>query len=476
MPLSTRIAAAGRAVLNRVRARRVFRLEEIQFLNGIDIWYARIPDPAQANVAWLEPRPAGDAFRHHLTPAEVRPVAGNPHWAIGPHANAPVSWPVAFVRGPNVPAAGPRQIRFRIRGITPANYNGRREIKADTAGGLQTDSVVVQFNNGVATGTLTLTTVPGTVQRFSREVLRWQMRRLGEGWQPFAQSEHTFFFVLEAPLPPLGAEKNYFEMFDWSCRWAQGQGAPAAVLQQVWQRFTTVGQPHDTGLIYWRDFQNGTAPVQDMAAGIRSVDSAGMQQYAVSCIVFDRMFCNALSLHGIRTAEMRLEAHPMIPDVAALIAEMNLDSALELAVNSALGPSMDWPDVFYHVVTHASPASIASIPADYKFTSGGIEYYKPSAWRIAAPAGHGNIGPNQWESHWIADVFIGGAWVLYDPSYGVTQPWQDAMAAATLVPPAAYEAGGVTFSVVSRTSGNSMVVPTANPQEPRLNARRLYNN
>jgi hypothetical protein len=34
----------------------------------------------------------------------------------------------------------------------------------------------------------------------------------------------------------------------------------------------------------------------------------------------------------------------------------------------------------------------------------------------------------------------------------------------------------VTFAVVSRMTRNWVVVPTANPQEPRLNAIRLFDN
>lgn len=485
MPDGNIIARAARSILNRVRAPRVFQLEEVRFLNSIPIWYARIPDPGQANVAWLEPRPCGSPYRQHLNPAEIRPSPGNDpatgrphaHWARGVHAHSPYSWPVAFVRGPNVPVAGPRQVEFRIRCVTPANYNGRREIKADSAGGLQTDAVVVQFQNGIATGTLTLTTVPGRVDRLSRETLRWHMRRLGEAWHVFGQSEHTFFFVLDRPLAPLGPERNYFEMFDWSCRWAQNQATPAGVLQQVWSRFTTVGQPHDTGLIYWRDFQNGIAPAQDVASGIRSFDAAGTQQYAVSCIVFDRIFCNSLSLHGIRSAEMMLNAYPKLPDATAFLVVYNGDPVFKSAVDADYGNSGDWESDFYHLVTHASPVAMRPIPADYVFTSGIMEYYKPAAWRIANPAGHGTLaGPNQWSSHWIAAVQSGAGWVLYDPSYGVTMAWQDPAAAATLVPPAPYEAGGVSFSIVSRATAARLNRPSSNPQDPRLQAYRLYLN
>lgn len=486
MSLSSIAAHAARSVLNRVRATRTFELEQIRFLNSIDIWYARIPDPGQPNVAWLEPRPAGDTFRHHLTPPEVRPSVGNPHWARGGHANSPLSWPVAFQRGPMAAAAGPRQIEFRIRCVSPANYNGRREIKADSAGGLQTDAQVVQFNNGVATGVLTLTSVPGAVQRLPREVLRWQMRRLGEGWRQFAQSEHTFFFVLAAPRAPLGLERHYFEMFDWSCRWALGQSAPATVIQQIWQRFTTVGQPHDTRLIYWRNFQHNIPPAQDLAAGIRSYDTVGMGQYAISCIVFDRMFCNALALHGIRSAEMKLEAQPMLPNADPFIAHYSADATFAGHVDALASPGAywtahpgaTWEQYLYHMATHGTPALRTGLPAVYKFSApGGMEYFKPTGWRIANPAGHGTAaGPNVWGSHWIADVDSGGAWILYDPSYGVTQPWQDVSAVNQLVPPALYEHGSVSFDVVSRMTGGWVAVPTGNPNDPRLNATRLYIN
>jgi hypothetical protein len=300
--------------------------------------------------------------------------------------------------------------------------NGEFEVRGSGPGAMATDSQIVQFANGLGSATFTLSGVPATVTRLSRASLTWAFRPSSSAQATATcTSEHTFYFIDTTSLSPLGGtegEQLFFELYDWSCRWADGKTGKGPIIAAMWTQFSPIHDPHDSGLMYWRNYTLGVAPAQTVPDAIRCVDpAAGLGQFAVSCKVFDRMFTNGLALHGIQASEVVLTPHAA-------------------------------------------------------FTSAGVAYLKPGGWNISNAAAQGNAsGPPQWGNHWIADANNGGVWELYDPSYGATRsPWSASPAVGGhITPPAAYEAGaGVTFDATPAAGGATVHFPTANPNDPRL--------
>ncbi len=431
------VVAVAPGKLNKSAALQ-FAVVDITFGNGIDIWYARIPTSG-GNVGWLQTAPVplsppsgsppppqpGDL----VTPAEVRPISGQPHYK--PTAGSRTeSWPVAYFRGPQENLA--RTVTARFQCLSPSGANGSFKVVGKGPGSMVTDSQNVQFTNGIGSATFTLKSVPTTVKRLNQASLVWTFLP-SVGIKPLTAactSEHTFYFVDAAPLTPLGGsiEKLFFELFDWSCRWADGKTGQGPVVAAIWKKFSPIRIPHDSGFIYWRNSPIGVQPAQNMADGIRSVDPGKLNaQFAVSCKVFDRMFTNTLALHGIQSSEVMLT-----PNAAS-------------------------------------------------FQRGVVKYVTPASWGIANAAAQGNpAGPRAWNSHWIADVHINGTWELYDPSYGAkTSPWIASPAPmGKILPPATYESGaGVFFNAKPNVGGGASVsFHSANPDDPRLSGQILFAN
>jgi hypothetical protein len=490
---------APRQNVNRVRIRMGFRVRSVRFVNNIDIWYARVPDPAGVNVGWLETRPNNWgglplAPGRVINPAQVFPPNWpHPHWERSVHPNAPLSWPVAFERDAGVvPAAGARQMWVRFECVTHPHFNGVQRMYANSLDvpGLTTNEVVVNFHHGVGYGLFTLHGCPQTVARHAGAFLRWHRRHLAHHvWNFFDLTRHTMFFVLTTPRvmqAALVGERPYFELFDWSCRWANNCNTPGATVNAIWGEFTPVKVAHDTGLVYWRGNLIGVNPAQDVGSAIRSFSAIGMQQYAASCKVFDRVFANCLALHGVRSSEMELGAEPRFPGLAAHALAINLNPAYAMQVLLALLGGAPVPDATGHstiawLVTGVNRGPLrAMLSPAYKFAMAHVgltEFIKPSGWGIANRAGHGNVlAPTRWNNHWISAVFVNGGWVLYDPSYGTTMAWNDPAPVLGLVPPAAYEAG-VTMHLVRVNDGAAFpAVPSQNPHWPRLHATKLFIN
>jgi hypothetical protein len=405
---------------------RQFAVVSASFGNSLDIWYARIP-VSGGKVGWLQtppttavPRPKQPA--EHVKPTEVRPPAGQPHFKQWPSAPAE-SWPVAYVRGPGANPKGPRTVTVQFQ-CTSALIDGSFDVSGAGPGGLATDSKSVTFSKGLGTVTFTLTSVPPKVKRLSRALLIWSFKKSGvPEIIGKCTSAHTFYFVDAAPVSALGAsegEQAFFELYDWSCRWADGQAGATDVVGAIWKQFSPIQVTHDTGFVYWRNSDiPGPWPAQTMPDAIRSVDpGAGLGQFSVSCKVFDRMFTNSVALHGVKSSEVILTPNA-------------------------------------------------------RFATGGVAYLLPTYWNIGNPAAQGNPnGPPSWGNHWIADVNNGGTWELYDPSYGANSPWTASPAVGgSLVPPAAYErAAGVNFDAKPVAPGPTKNFVTANPNDPRLTA------
>jgi hypothetical protein len=351
-----------------------FRVAAITF-NGVkDIYYARIPNPGAANPAGSAPAnasylllPAGDNPADHLTPVEVRPATGTPHWrrVAGPGTNpaAQFSWPAAYARrdAAGVPAptlAADLELFPKVAGAVTA------PIKAiGGPGGLvQAVEQNVTFNNGDALGVNFTLRVPNTVRRLDGIRFVWSFQG------PAHETRHTLFIVDQQPRVANNGftDEQLWEVFEWGCGWADGVKRPGNVFNRIWSRFHPAAAPpiHPCGLTYWKNHHVGINPAQDLPTAIQSRDDpSAMQQNAASCIVFDRVLMNCLSIHGIASAEV-----------------------------------------------------VLSVPGA-NFVRGG-NTYTCQAWNDTTIIGQANVNsPPRWGNHWIASVNRSG-WKFYDASYG----------------------------------------------------------
>ncbi|WP_158627564.1 DUF4157 domain-containing protein [Corallococcus sp. AB038B] len=358
-----------------------YETDTVTFHGEIDVYYARVPVQGHGgHPAYLVS--GQDVARHHFNPPEVRPANLNPHWVDGG-----VSWPAVYVRAgaANGPHARGLQATFSATG----RFTGPMEIRAVSPNGIDTNTVTVNFVGGQGNGNFTLRNLPGTVRVLSGMELHWQCRRPGlQLFRNMNESRHTLYIVDETPLVAVGQnEHHFFEMIDWACRWADGQVGAGNVLAQIWNRFNPVVQDHATGFMYWRNHASAVAPAQNVATALQYQDQGINERRAASCVVFDRVLMNCLAVHGIRSAEVRLEpaqyATPLLPLLP-------------------LGPPVHgfswgiWPSY----------------------------YLNPTAWVATTVAAHGNMGgaPDTWQNHWIAAIHTGAGgtgWQLYDASYGL---------------------------------------------------------
>jgi hypothetical protein len=240
----------------------------------------------------------------------------------------------------------------------------------------------------VGAGNFTLQHLPATVSVLSGMELNWQCREPGaQNFRDMNDSRHTLYIVDATPLAAVGhGELHFFETIDWACRWAHGHTGTANVLAQIWNRFSPVVQNHATGFVYWRNHQSNVAPAQNVATALRYQDQGINERRAASCIVFDRVFMNCLAVHGIQSAEVKLE------------------------------PAQ--------YATVLQPQFMVGLPTGFVGGNPLACYFNPMSWSATTVAAHGNIGgaPDSWQSHWIAAVHTGAGltgWQLYDASYGL---------------------------------------------------------
>jgi hypothetical protein len=418
------------------------RVQEIYFHGIRNIYYARIPD-FQTNVpnvpSYILP-PALVAARTPVTPEAVRPAAGTPHWRRqgGATDNAEFSWPAAYVRrgASNAPNARMEAI-FEL--YPQAGNNVTMRIKARAEGApMDSDLQSVTFANGVSNRiAFPIQQLPDTVARLDATG-GWRLRWRCDGWGP--ETAHTLFIVDAVPRAPDGTG-FLWEIFEWSCGWANGVTGRNTVFNQIWARFSPVAGngAHATGLIYWRNHTlfpvAAAVTAQNLPAAIRSFEhgTANLQR-AATCIVFDRILINACTLHGIDAAEVQL---------AVPVPQFNRADPL------APHPVRAWECV---------------------------------RWLDNNVHGQGNTAaPGAWGSHWIASVKLTSMgffdnWYYYDPSYGVApvdSPTPGAVNAA--IDPINYEPLTVTAFDCQRVGSARRVnfPPTADP--PRLTGKVLFN-
>jgi hypothetical protein len=335
-----------------------FYVQEITF-NGIrDIYYARIP--TAGSFIHL---PAADAPADHLTPMQVRPAANTPHWrrVAGQNTAPQFSWPAVYVRRGGSSAGNPT-IKVKFELFPKPGDNITVKLKGtDIASTMTTDEKDVTFNNGDSQDiTFAIKQMPNVVRRMDGMQFRWFF----DGWGPTTQ--HTLFMTDKRPRNADDIQGNEYiwEIFEWSCNWADGVSTKANVFAAIWGQFTGMTVSANTNLVYWRNWQIGIQPAQDIPTAVQSQDDGNpVQQRAASCIVFDRVLINCCSAHGIRATEIKL-----------------------------------WPQ------TAAFPYLGAAHTID--------------SWNDTTVNGQGNAAaPPSWESHWIASVKLGN-WAFYDASYG----------------------------------------------------------
>ena len=341
-----------------------FRVRRITFSGVQDIYYARIPTAGSYILL-----PPADNPADHLSPVELRPAVGTPHWrrvAGGVNPAAQFSWPAVYARRDAAGVAAPTltadmELFPKVPGAVTA------QIRADSgAAGVQVVEQSVTFNNGDALGVNFTLRVPNTVKRLDGMRLVWEFQG------PAHETRHTLFIVDQQPRAANNGftDEQLWEVFEWSCGWADGVKKPKNVFNAIWGRFNPPAAPpqHPCGLTYWKNhhlpFPLTIDPAQDLPTAIQSQDDPNpLQQNAASCIVFDRVLMNCLAIHGIASAEV------------------------VLAVPTA------------------------------NFTRGGITY-RVRRWNDTTIIGQANVNsPPRWGNHWIASVNRGG-WKFYDASYG----------------------------------------------------------
>jgi len=352
---------------------------EITFQGVKDIYYARIPTPGP--VSFLLPAPADAAPAHkHFKPVEIRPAAGSPHWKkkAGATPNAELSWPAAYVRtGVGAP---PPRLKASFEIPSAACHSAVAKIKATSSQGVTIAEKTLTFAGGKASDTFDLQNLPSTVQRFDGIEFTWTFE-IDSHACASRVTKHTLFVVDEVPkranLHTKNEDKFLWEIFEWSCKWANGTTGHQDVLDAIWAQFSPVKAAHNTGLIYWKEYLKlgGQCFNQALVTAIQSrEDPRDAVQNGASCIVFDEILMNCLAAQGISSAEVTLD----IPG----------------------GP----------------------------FNRLGATYVC-DFWNDDNTRGQGNFSaPPGWESHWIAAVSVPvlpslrfldwSHWKLYDASYG----------------------------------------------------------
>jgi hypothetical protein len=412
------------------------RVQEIYFNSIRDIYYARIPNAGSYLLT-----PALEPPTTHIVPEDVRPAAGDPHWRrlAGATDNPEFSWPAAYVRRGAANAPNPTMgVIFAL--FPQAANNATVRIRAQAEGGvaMNTDLQAVTFANGVSPQIqFPILQLPNTVARLDGNG-PWRMRWRCDGWGPVTQ--HTLFIVDKIPRAPDG-NGFLWEVFDWSCNWANGVTGTNTVFNQIWARFSPVAGvgAHATGLIYWRNHtvipNAGAVLAQDLPDAVRSPEHGNaLAQFGATCIVFDLILINSCTLHGIDAAEIELTPQ------AAQFARQDL---------TPLHTMRNWTC---------------------------------DQWDDANVHGQGNIAsPAGWGSHWIASIKLTAfglfdAWYYYDPSYGVAPVDSPTPGlAATAIDPINYEPLTVTTFDCWEVGLPNQVhfPPTAAP--PRLTGRVLFN-
>lgn len=379
--------------------------------------------------------------RKHFTPVESRPASGSPHWKrkAGATQEPEFSWPAVYLRTGAGGSAPQLKASFELQ---PSICNSATaKVKATSTAGVEIAEKTITFAGGRASDTFDLIKIPSTVKRLDGVEFTWKFE-VNSSTRPARVTKHTLFIIDKPPrkanLHPLGEDKFLWEIFEWSCKWADGVTGHKHVLDAIWSQFSPVKSAHDTGLVYWKNWVPplSVSPNQDLPSAVQSKDDPNPnKQNAASCIVFDEILMSCLAAHGIASAEVKL------------------------------------------------------VPPSGSFSRAGHIYICDS-WNDVTTHGQGNSSaPPGWQSHWIADVSVPGApgWKFYDPSYG-PNPVRAAApgAAGSTIQVGAYEPlTAASFSCVQITTSSTGAVSgtpvtltrSSNPAvPPHLTGRILWAN
>ncbi|MBN1575053.1 MAG: LysM peptidoglycan-binding domain-containing protein [Chitinispirillaceae bacterium] len=347
------------------------QVTEIFFESEVKIHYVRL---SASHSDYLAPNVPTKPGYLHLNPPTVYPEAGKPHWMFDSSTSKPSeSWPTVLIRD-GAPSAGSVKRNLQVSFSSATAFDGDRIIKAEsTSGELVIGEKTITFKKGkAAKASLTFTKVPSTVKKLSGITLKWFAKNGASGsFTEFCRTQHTLFIVDDKPLKGnLRASQDMFlfEVIDWSCSWASGRTGLKSVLAAIWKEFNPAKANHSTGLVYWKDHDISFVN-QDIDFAIRSQDDPDPRtQNNASCVVFDRIFINAVCLHGIQASEIEIR------------------------------PSKQ---------------------AKNGFTVSGKQY-KCVGFNASSTKAQGtNNAPASWGNHWIADVYDdSSSWKIYDASYG----------------------------------------------------------
>jgi len=346
-------------------------VSEVIFLSIKEIYYARIPDPGGGS--FLLPAPTDATPIHkHFTPVESRPMSGTSHWRKKPGAtqDPEFSWPAVYLRSGAGGSTPQLKASFELQPSICTSATAK--VKATSTAGVEIAEKTITFAGGRASDTFDLINIPSTVRRLDGIEFTWTFE-VNSSARPSRVTKHTLFIIDKPPraanLHPARVDKFLWEIFEWSCKWADGVTGHKHVLDAIWAQFSPVKSVHGTGLVYWKNWGPplSVSPNQDLASAIQSKDDPDPnKQNAASCIVLDEILMTCLAAHGIASAEIVL------------------------------------------------------IPPSTEFSRSG-QTYRCVGWNDTTTAGQGNSSaPPHWGNHWIADVNVPAApgWKFYDPSYG----------------------------------------------------------
>lgn len=355
-------------------------VSEIQFQGAKDIYYARIPAP---DGSFLLPASEDATPVHKLfTPIAKRPQSG-PHWRKKPGATPEpeFSWPAVYIRSGGSGPSPTLKARFEFQ---PANCSGTVKVKAKSTTGIEIAEKTILFSAGQSElESFDLQNLPGTVKRLDGIEFTWSFT-INSVICATRRTKHTLFIVDKQPKAATYHTDSQllWEIFEWSCKWADGVTGHQHVLDAIWAQFSPVKAHHDTGLIYWKDHEHDVPPYQELARAIRGWNTNNDAKNSASCVVFDEIFMDCLAAHGISSAEVMLEA-----------------------------PFTKW--------RRENPGRTPLAPPP-TFTRDGHTFVC-TRWKDKTINAQGNSNaPPFWANHWIADVNTPGtpSWKFFDPSYG----------------------------------------------------------
>jgi hypothetical protein len=433
---------------------RIFKRHEpklvvtkIKFASQININYAIYPQGREPYIKI----PAGLIRAAKPPYADFRKSKPDPtenHWEKEvANDDTKHSWPVALIRrGGNQYAQWTADVTVKLNGLYTGDINVKASCQTMADDGSAHDETLkvpetkITFNNeDEKTVNVSFDGIPDTVRHMGMLGLFWEYKT--NSMSDYKAANLSLHCVLVTNAKPLTLvaktpQMNYlkphdyflFDIFDWSCKWADGMATIDAIEAAIWNLFHPFDPPDDntnklfksTGLFYWT-----TASLKAAGQSIHKSDELyqtlpealwgkydpnDAKRSSASCIVFDRIFLGTMGVQGIPCQEIRI-----MPNGA--------------------NKKVHFP---------------------YK----GEYYQAGDSWRSDNIHGHANPNASPiWSSHWIAFAYKGDSNNvplvkpgLFDPSYGGAKIANVAKAVDAMD---TYERGEVThYRAKAKSTGN----------------------